>query len=341
MKLTHVIGCCLFVFISPVLSAQEIATDNKGEAIFTIPTADPVNTEIALKNIGVKFRPFRFNKKTFFVKEGGKEYFTMDKSTVINLGASLYDNDDDVFTIAKDANLTPHIEIGISRGIDALINPSKINKYYTLSGSLFADFQQFDLYDTVNKTFLPKYNRTSYGGNIGLNIFFKTCYAFAFNLSYKNSIETDDQVSYQKKASNTIYTDNNILSNGEDDGYLSPLTPKKNWRMSLAVPWFLKTKRAFSIIPYYFINFGKGISPKNNAGVMFTVLNDKFRDFDKDNPADRDKGKTYTFETAFSVGLNLISTGSDKHSFIFLSGTITFGSSKTPDDKKEKNKNTF
>lgn len=157
----------LLVIVTPFalsVSAQEIATDNKGEAIFTVPSDATVNTKIALKNIGVGFRPIRFKKKKFYVTEGGQKFYTMDKSTAINISASVVDNDDEVFTISKDAKLTPHIEIGISRGIDSLFNPRKINKYYTLSGSVFADFQSFDLYDTVNKVFLPKHHRVSYRG---------------------------------------------------------------------------------------------------------------------------------------------------------------------------------
>lgn len=337
-RITYLATLVVIVMVSTV-SAQEIATDNKGEPIFTIPSEDAINTEIALKNIGVTFRPIRFNKKSYFIMDQGLKYYTMDKSTVVSIGASLVDNSDDVFTISKDAKLTPHVEIGISRGIDALINPSRINKYYTLSGSLFADFQSFDLYDTVNKTFLPKHHRTSYGGKVGLNIFFQTKYAIAVNLSYKNSIETDDQVSYKKKSSNTIYVDNNISTNGSDDGYLSPLGPSKNWRISLAIPWFLKTSRAFAIMPYYFINFGEGLRPKNNAGIMFTVLNDKFRDFDAGNTANRAAGKTFSFETAFSVGLNLLSIGSVNHPFLFISGTITLGSSKKTGQDKSKSNN--
>lgn len=257
------------------------------------------------------------------------------------MGISLFDNDDDVFTISKDANLTPHFEIGISRGIDSLINPSRIKRYYTLSGSLFADFQSFDLYDTVNKKFLPKYNKTSYGATIGLNIFFKTKYALSLNITYKNSIETEDQVSYQKKGSNTIYVDDNVATNGEEDGYLSPLTPKKNWRFSFAVPWFIKSERSIAIIPYYFANFGNGLKPKNNAGIMFTFLNDPFRNFDAKNPANREASTKYSFKSAFSLGLNLISTGSEKHSYVFLSGTITFEPRKKPENELERNISNF
>ncbi|HRG82753.1 MAG TPA: hypothetical protein PLO99_09570, partial [Chitinophagaceae bacterium] len=103
---------------------QEIATDNKGEPLFSIPSSDVANTEIALKNIGVTFRPFKFQRRRFYVIDSnGTNFYTMDKSTVLNIGGSLVDNDDDVLTISKDANITPHLEIGISRGIDELINP--------------------------------------------------------------------------------------------------------------------------------------------------------------------------------------------------------------------------
>jgi len=332
---------CAIIFSSSSTISQEIATDNKGEPIFTVPSSKRVIPEVALKNIGINFTALHLKKITYYVMEQGSKYYTMDKSTVINFKTNLVDNDDDVFTIGKEAKLTPHIEIGIARGIDALINPSKIDKYYTFSGALFMDFQTFDLYDTVSKTFLSKYHRTSYGGKVGLNIFFKTKSAIAFNLSYKNSIVTDDQTSYQKKSSNTIYVDNNILTNGTTDGYLSPVDPSKNWRFSLAFPQFLKTRKAFAIIPYYFVKFGEGITPKNNAGILFTVLNDKFRNFDAQNAVDPGRKDTYSFETAFSVGLNLLSTGGNNNPFLFISGTITIGKSKKTGEEKTKRNDLF
>ncbi len=69
---------------------------------------------------------------------------------------------------------------------------------------------------------------------------------------------------------------------------------------------------------------------------MLTVLNDKFRDFDAGNPSSRAASKTYSFKTAFSVGLNVVSTGTENHPFLFLSGAITLGrSNKTGVDKSK------
>jgi len=342
MKRVNYVTFLLLVTILTGSSAlsQDIATDNKGEPIFTVPSSERITPEVALKNIGVNFTALRIKKIKYYVMEGTTKYYTMDKSTVININANLVDNDDDVFTISKDAKLTPHVELGISRGIDALINPSKIDRYYTFSALLFADFQSFDLYDTVTKSFLPKYHHTSYGGKIGFNMFFKTKSAIAFNLAYKNSIVTDDQTSYQKKSDNTVYADNNIVTNGTSDGYLSPVDPSKNWRLSLAFPQFLKTSKAVAIIPYYFVKFGEGI-PKNNAGIMFTVMNDKFRNFDARNSTDPNRKDTYSFETAFSVGLNLLSRGTKNNPFLFISGTITIGKSKKSAEEKEGTKSLF
>src|SRR5205814_6581571 len=113
-----------------------------------------------------------------------------------------------------------------------------------------------------------------------LNVFFRTHSALALNLSYKNSIVVDDLTSYQKKSSNKIYVDNNIATNGEIDGYLNPLSPLSNWRFSFAYPYFIDNKLHMALIPYYFIKFGEGIKPKNDAGIMFTFLNETFRNFD-------------------------------------------------------------
>lgn len=319
--------------------AQDIATDNKGEPIFTVPSSKRIIPEVALKNIGINFTPFHLNKVKYYVMDNGSKYYTMDKSTVINVKANLIDNDDDVFTIAKGTKLTPHVEIGFARSIDALINPRKINKYYTFSGSVFADFQSFDLYDTLTQKFLPKYRRTSFGARMGMNIFFKTKSAIALNMSYKNAIVTDEETPYQKRASNTIYTDNNILTNGTTDGYLSPLDPTENLRFSVAFPQFIKSSLPLAITPYYFVQLAEGSSPRNNAGLLFTILNDRFRDFDNNNGTDRNASKKYSFESAFSVGLNLISTGSSNRSFLFISGTISLGKSKETSNEKNKSKN--
>jgi hypothetical protein len=324
--------------ISIKATSQDIATDNEGKPIFTIPNTKKFNPEIALNNLGLDYTPFHLKRVRYFITEGdGQKKYTMNKSTTINLKGNIVNNDEDVLLIGKDMDITPHIEVGINRAIDTLINPSRIGKYYTFSAALFADFQSFDLYDTINKKFLPdKYSRTSYGGRVSLNIFFRTRSALALNLSYKNSIVTDDLTSFQKRTSNEIYVDNNIATNGEVDGYLTPLAPSKNWRFSIAYPQFLRSSLHLAIIPYYFVKFGESIKPKNNAGIMFTILNDTFRDFDKKKNGQYDQDARYTFESAFSIGLNLISTGTEKRNYIFLSGTVSFGKTKAKKDEEPK-----
>jgi hypothetical protein len=316
--------------------SQDIATDNEGKPIFTVPNTKKLTTDIALNNLGLDYTPFHLKRVKYFITdENGQKKYTMYKSTTINLKGNIVNNDEDVLLFGKDMDITPHIEIGINRAIDTLINPSRIGKYYTFSAALFADFQSFDLYDTTNKKFLTdKYSRTSYGGRVSLNIFFRTSSALALNLSYKNSIVTDDLTSFQKRSSNEIYVDNNIATNGEVDGYLTPLTPSKNWRFSIAYPQFLKGSLHLAIIPYYFVKFGESIKPKNNAGIMFTFLNDTFRNFDKKKDGQYDQDARYTFESAFSIGLNLLSTGSDKRNYVFLSGTVSFGKTKAQKEKE-------
>lgn len=315
-------------------SSQDVATDNGGKPIFTIPSTKKIIPEVALNNLGLSYTPLHLKRVKYYVVENNDRKYTMYKSTTINLKGNIVSNDEDVLLIGKDLKVTPHIEIGLNRGFDTLINPSRIGHYYTLSGALFADFQSFDLYDTTTKKFLDKYHRTSYGGRVSLNIFYGTKSAIAFNLSYQNSIVTDDQTSFQKKSSNTIYVDNNVATNGTTDGYLSPVSPSKNWRFSIAFPQFLNSSKNLTLIPYYFVKFGEGITPKNNAGIMFTILNDKFRNFDRPNGV-FDQSARYTFETAFSVGLNLLSTGTDKHNYIFLSGTLSFGKTKPKVDTEQ------
>ncbi len=320
------------LFLNKKAMSQDVATDNDGKPIFVLPSTKKILPEVALNTVGFSYTPFHLKRVKYYVMEGGVKKYTMYKSTTINLKASIIGNDEDVLLIGKDMKVAPHFEIAFNRGIDTLINPSRINKYYTFSAVLFADVQSFDLYDTVNKKFLAdKYRRTSIGGRVSYNQFFGTRSALALNLSYSNSIVTDDLTSYQKRSSNELYVDGNIATNGTTDGYLSPVSPVSNWRFSIAYPQFLGGKSRMAIIPYYFVKFGEGLTPKNNAGVLFTILNDKFRNFDKPNGS-YDQSARYTFETAFSIGLNLISTGTEKKNYIFLSGTVSFGKSKPKSD---------
>lgn len=312
--------------------SQEIATDNDGKPIFVMPSTKKILPEVALNNFGFSYTPLHLKRVKYYIRdETNSKQYTMYKSSVISMKASIVGNDEDILLVGKDMKFTPHFEIGFSRGFDTLINPSRVKKYYTFSAVLFADLQSFDLYDTVNKRFLPeKYKRTSMGGRVSYNIFFGTKSALALNLSYTNSIVTDDLTAYQKRSANELYVDGNIATNGTTDGYLSPIAPVSNWRFSIAYPQFLN-KSKMAIIPYYFVRFGEGLTPKNNAGVMLTMLNDKFRYFDKPK-GKYDQSARYTFETAFSIGLNLISTGSEKKNYIFLTGTLSIGKSTPKKD---------
>lgn len=326
--------CCLFITIISLNSAtkaQEIATDNAGKPIFTIPSTNKIIWDVALNNLGINYTPFVFRKTRYYVMNGAAQQNTMYKSTSLNIKASVANNEEDILLIDNDLDIAPHFEVGINRTIDNLVNPSRIDKYYTFNLSVFTDHQSFKLYDTTAKKFMEdKYKRWSWGFKSSLNIFHRTTYALALNVSFKNSIVADDLTSVQDKSSNTVYSDNNIVTNGETDGYLAPANAISNWRVSIANPWFTKTKSGLTIIPYYFIKFGD-IKPKHNAGVLFTFLKNPFKNFDINAATGAyDPNASYEFETAFSIGLNFLSTGTEKKNYLFLSGTVSFGkTSKT------------
>ena len=317
----------VFTFIG---YSQDVATDNDGKPIFVIPSTKKILPEVALNNLGFNYTIVHLSRTRYYVKPAANEINTMYKSNTLSFKSNLITNDEDILLLGKGMKVRPHFEIGFNRGFDELLKPSFISNYYTFSISVFTDYQQYNLYDSVNKKDLPKYKGWGFGGKVSYNLFFKTKSALALNFSIGNSVLTDDLTSFQRRSSNEIYADNNILTNGSNDGYFSPLSKTTNARFALAYPNFLK-KSKVAIVPYYILKVGEGIVPKNNAGIMFTILNDKFRDFDL--PA----GPTnYKFETAFSIGLNFISTGSETKNYVFLSGTVSFGSAKAKKQKDAK-----
>jgi hypothetical protein len=319
-----------FLSISTLLnldvSAQVVLADQNGDPVFTLPSTKFFVPEISAATLGLNFNPLRFRRVWYYTQDSSNnKLYTMLKSTVVNIKCTVTDhNEKSSLVFGEKLNMSPHFELGISRAIDSLLNPSHVN-YSTSSISVYIDLQHFNVYDTVTKSPAHKFKHTSYGARISQNIFFGTSWAIAANLSYQNSILKGDLISYQEKNGNEIYIDNNIVTNGDVDGYLHKIKPTENYRISLATPIFSFNpfrKINLNLVPYYFVNFGKGFIPKNNAGIALTFLGDKFYGFDKDK---KPNDKPYAFESAFSIGFNALSTGSDKKTYAFVSGSFSVG----------------
>ena len=325
LKLTVLL--LMILYLSNNAHSQDIATDNEGSPIFSIPTNNKLSPQISLNNIGVTYTPFILQRSRFFIRGSNPKEYTMSKSWTVNLKANIINTEEDALLISGDMKLRPRFEVALNRTIDTLFKSSTLGSYYTFSAALITDYQKFEQYDLPAKKLIAPYKRWNVGGRVSLNIFQGTKSAWALNLTYKNSLVTDDLTSYHLKMTEGAYIDDNIIANGDADGYIGPLSPSKNIRFSIARPWFLKSVRA-AIIPYYFLQAGE-IKPKHNGGLMFTFLERQFRNFETTN-----NGDPYEFSTAFSIGANLLGIGSDKKQFVFVSGTISFG--KTKGESKEK-----
>lgn len=323
---TVVLILCLFG--SPLTSAcQQIASDNDGNSLFEVPTTNKLVPEVSLNNIGFAFTPFVFKKTRYYVMKDGKKIFTMDKSTAVDVKMSFSDNDDDILLVGRTLNIRPHFEIGIKRTIDQLNNPDGIT-YYTFNGSVFTEFQRFKQYDTLNKTFLKNdYKSWQFGAKVNWNVFFGTKTTIATNISYRNAVDIDNYSAVQD-IGDGIYSDDNVTSISEVSAYIAPIRATNQLRISVANPWFTKSFSNLTIIPYYFVNIGE-FSPSHNAGFTLTFLKDRFRKFYKVN------SNPYSFETAFSLGLNLLRSESRNSNILFLSGTASFGKSRKGAVEKE------
>ncbi|MBK7764416.1 MAG: hypothetical protein IPI46_13900 [Bacteroidetes bacterium] len=165
-----------------------------------------------------------------------------------------------------------------------------------------------------------------------MTFFRLTKFAISLSGTYQYSILTDKLTPYQKQP-NTFYYDNNISTNGQNDGYISPVKPVSNYRISISSPQFWLSGRKnkklpFAITPYYFGVFSNEQSPNNNLGLVINFLGQSFNRYDKKPDGSFDKSARYKFAQALNIGYNIISTGNKDPRYFFVSGTFSLVSFK-------------
>lgn len=334
-KLTSLILTIVFVF--PVFG-QDIVTDSKGNFIFGMP-ATTIQPTLSSNNVGISTPIKYFSRKMYYIVDSTSKdtVNTMSKSHILFAKANIVNNTKSTLIFNSKTNYSPSFEFGIAWGFDTLYHPSeKAGFYFTYSASVFGEYQNFNYYDTISQSFAAsKTNRISPGIKGNITAFKGTTFAISASMSYQNSIVTDNLTSYQKRP-NTFYFDPNISTNGQNDGYLSPVNPTENLRLSLSLPQFWlsgkwNTKVPFVITPYYHGLISKKNIPNNNFGVVLSILPKPFRKFDRDNSTYK-KDAIFKFAQAFNLGYNFISTGNKDPKFFFVSGTFNLGVFKPKKD---------
>lgn len=322
----------LLVLTVVFANAQDVITDSKGQFLFGVPTTT-IQPQLSSNNVGIVSPLLQFYRFRYYVEDETKnKIYTMAKSKVLFLKANVVNNSKSTLIFNKKTNYSPSLEVGLAWGFDSLMNPSaKAGFYRTYSISLFGEYQNFNYYDTLSKSFAPtKTNRISPGIKANLTLFRSTLYAISFSAAYQKSIITDNLTSYQNRA-NSFYFDNSVSTNGQVDGYIAPVRPIGNYRFSFSVPQFWVSgswndKLPFALTPYYFGVYADGIKPSNNLGLTLSFLGERFRKFDRTTNGDFDPKARYKFAQAFNIGYNLISTGSKEPRYLFVSGTFSLAS---------------
>lgn len=315
--------------------AQDVITDSKGNFLFGVPTTT-IQPQISSNNVGITSPIKNFYKKLYYVvyDNTNDTVYTMAKSKVFFVKANVVNNTKSTLLFSGKTNYSPSVEFGLSWGFDSLINPSsKAGFYKTYSVSAFGEYQNFNYYDTITQSFgAEKTNRISPGIKANITFFRLTKFAVSLSGTYQYSILTDKLTSYQKRP-NTFYFDNSISTNGQNDGYILPVKPISNYRLSLSVPQFWLSSRTnkklpFALTPYYFGVFANGQSPNSNIGIVLSFLGQSFHRYDKNSDGSFDKTARYKFAQALNLGYNFVSTGNKDPRYFFVSGTFSLAAFK-------------
>ena len=326
---------CLLINIH----SQEVITDSKGDFIFGVPSTT-VQPTLSSNNVGVLTPVSHFYRKIYYVVDENSldTINTMAKSKLIFAKFNVVDNSKSQLKFNSKINISPSMEFGIAWGFDSLINPSAWGgTYFTYSLSVFASYQNFSFYDSVAKVFSSeKTNRISPGIKGNITMFKGTLFALSGSATYQNSIITENLTSYQLR-SNTFYFDANIASNGQNEGFLSPLKSTNNLRLSLSFPQFWLSGSwnnflPFAVTPYYFGIYSSVIKPNHNAGIILSFIGKRFRKFDRKDSGDFDSEARYKFAQALNIGYNFISTERAEQKYFFVSGTFDLNTFKPKKD---------
>jgi hypothetical protein len=106
------------------------------------------------------------------------------------------------------------------------------------------------------------------------------------------------------------------------------MNPTENYRFSLASTQFWISGKKnnflpFAITPYYYGTYSNNKKPINNAGLILSLLNKRFRKFDRNSDNTINSSANYKFDKVLNIGYNLISNSPTNPNYLFLSGTFS------------------
>ncbi|HEX6193756.1 MAG TPA: hypothetical protein VFZ42_15380 [Chitinophagaceae bacterium] len=326
------LAALVLAFFNLIAQSQDLITDLKGNFLFGVPTTT-IQPQLSSNNVGVTTPITYAYRKMYYVTDPstGESFNTMQKSKVAFTKFNVVSNSKSTLVFNKRTNVSPILELGFAWGVDTLYHPSaKKGTYFTISASVFGEYQNFKYYDTITQTFgKEKTSRISPGIRCNVSIFYSTAMAISFSAMAQKSVLTDNLKNYEKR-SNTFYFDNNVTTNGQNDGYLLPITPIENYRISISAPqfwfpWAHNKKLPFVVTPYYFGTFSKGNIPNNNAGIILSFLPAPFRRFDRNKDGSLKPDSKFKFDKIINLGYNHISSGNKDPRYFFVSGTFNLG----------------
>lgn len=318
------------ILMSPVAMSQDLILDAKGEFIYGLPSVK-FNPTITGKNVAIQAPLPYFRKIKYYVMDNGTKRYTYEQTRLAFIKVSLNNNTKSALMFNAKTNVSPRLEFGFAKGFESLQSISATSEpITTISGSIFADYQNFKYYDQVAKTYLPeKTNRVSPGIKFNYSWLWQTRFAISASVTYSNAIVTDDLTSYQDRT-NTFYVDDKVASNGQVDGYLLPAEPTNNLRFSLALPQFWTSGRLNEVLPFFVTPYGyillkDGSDATYNAGVTVTLMKDRFFKFDRDENGNLTNSPKYEFVESLSIGYNAFSNSKKDPTYIFISGSLNIG----------------
>lgn len=324
--------------------AQTILNDQKGEPLFVVPST-LTSFKLSSKVVGLDVPVWTFVPTQFYVADSsGRPHVkahTMRMSRSFYLGGTLVENTKGTLVFGKATNVSPSLELGFRRTLDALQLPAlKSGFFYTFSFATFLKYQHFNVYDKLTQVLVTDgYKKVSPGLRAGVNVFRKDQYALSFNGSWQKSVNTD-KLNALQTVSPTFYSDALVATAGETGGYFGPLAPENQFR--LAVAWSVYAIPALNLnenfrfsqdlnnlqvalTPYYFITTEKFEKLAHNGGIGLSFLPGRI--YRKPNGQ---------FSDALTVSYNFIKS-SDKENarFIYIAGTFSFGKPKAAQKERE------
>lgn len=323
------------IFVSLItvhlLSAQNIATDSKGNDVFQSYTADNFKGTITTGQQqavqGSYCVPFR---GYFYHLKSRPRDTTVSTSHCIAINGSL-NTSNGMISLGKNNNFQPGFSLatGYQKTIDKFHNLDKLPvTAYTLGIMVYYRMDNFNYYDTINNRQIKKQP-----GSFGLNFqnsiykpFRQNWLSFSYSAQIEYSWNIDALSEYQKNS--PVFVNSQIISLGDFYGKLGNLHRTYNYRFRFSIPIFLPgDSKSFihkmNILPYY-VWYGM-LDTKSTinqiAGLSVNFLGESVQ-----------RDKAFRIVQGFGLGIDYVGTDTGwSGPNIFFTGTLNFGEYKADD----------